>query len=139
MSDFLDGTLAEIRGRLTELRPLVDEYRRLEAAETALAGVDTATTKPGRAPSRQTTARASAGKGNSRRAPRRKGAGSRARQALKLVRQRPGITIRELADAMNCQQNYLYRVMPDLAQQGLVTKSGRGWHPASDAPVAGEQ
>ena len=29
---------------------------------------------------------------------------------------------------MGIKQNYLYRVMPDLAEQGLVTKSGRGWH-----------
>ena len=29
---------------------------------------------------------------------------------------------------MGIQQNYLYRVMPDLAEKGQVTKSGRGWH-----------
>jgi len=44
------------------------------------------------------------------------------------VRSRPGITVPELAEAMGIKQNYLYRVMPDLAEQGLVTKSGRGWH-----------
>jgi DNA-binding IclR family transcriptional regulator len=44
------------------------------------------------------------------------------------VRERPGITIPELAEAMGIQQNYLYRVMPSLAEEGKVTKSGRGWH-----------
>ena len=39
-----------------------------------------------------------------------------------------GITIPELADAMGIKQNYLYRVMPGLAEEGKVTKSGRGWH-----------
>ena len=29
---------------------------------------------------------------------------------------------------MGIQQNYLYRVMPGLAEEGKVTKSGRGWH-----------
>ena len=44
------------------------------------------------------------------------------------MRDRPGITIPELAEAMGIQQNYLYRVMPGLAEEGKVTKSGRGWH-----------
>lgn len=38
-SDFLDAKLVEIRERIEELRPLKDEYTRLEAAEAALAGV----------------------------------------------------------------------------------------------------
>jgi hypothetical protein len=29
---------------------------------------------------------------------------------------------------MGIKQNYLYRVMPSLAEEGLVQKSGRGWH-----------
>ena len=44
------------------------------------------------------------------------------------MKERPGITIPELAEAMGIQQNYLYRVMPGLAEEGKVTKSGRGWH-----------
>ena len=35
MSDFLDAKLKEIRDRLGELRPLIDEFKRLEAAEPA--------------------------------------------------------------------------------------------------------
>ena len=57
-----------------------------------------------------------------------RGSGNRAKQALELVRTRPGITISEMAEAMGIQPNYLYRVMPDLAKSGEVTKSGRGWH-----------
>jgi DNA-binding IscR family transcriptional regulator len=49
-------------------------------------------------------------------------------QALELVRARPGITIPELAEAMGIKQNYLYRVMPTLAEEGQIVKSGRGWH-----------
>ena len=57
-----------------------------------------------------------------------RGTGTRAQEALKLVTDRPGITIPEMAQAMGIKQNYLYRVMPALAEEGKVTKSGRGWH-----------
>ena len=35
---------------------------------------------------------------------------------------------------MSIKQNYLYRVMPGLAEEGLVVKSGRGWHVRDSAP-----
>src|SRR4028119_1389724 len=39
MADFLDEKRSEIAVRLKELKPLVDEYQRLEAAAAALDGV----------------------------------------------------------------------------------------------------
>jgi len=39
VTDFLDEKRREINQRLAELKPLIDEYNRLEAAATALAGV----------------------------------------------------------------------------------------------------
>jgi len=39
MADFLEEKKREIAARLKELRPLVDEYHRLEAAQRALEGV----------------------------------------------------------------------------------------------------
>ena len=126
MTDFLDAKRKEIRERLDELRPLVDEFRRLEAAEQALSGLDEPraerTSKPARRPSSPPS------RGSSGRRGRPKGGGTRSKQALELVRARPGITIPELAEAMDIKQNYLYRVMPSLAEEGLVSKSGRGWH-----------
>ena len=59
-------------------------------------------------------------------------------QALELVRARPGITIPELAEAMGIKQNYLYRLMPNLAEEGQVVKSGRGWHAKDKAAAATE-
>jgi CRP-like cAMP-binding protein len=120
MADFLDEKLKEIDARLKELKPLVDEYSRLDAARRALSGVD----KPAAA---TTTRRRRSASSNGRRG-RPRGSGTRAAQALTLVGERPGITIPELADAMGIKQNYLYRVMPGLAEEGKVTKSGRGWH-----------
>ena len=60
---------------------------------------------------------------------RRKGSGTRAAQALSFVQGQPGITIPELAAKMGIKQNYLYRVLPGLEQEGKLEKKGRGWHP----------
>jgi hypothetical protein len=135
MSDFLDEKRKEIQARLQELKPLVEEYQRLEAAESALSGVaDGNTTSAAPTPTRRassgTRRRSSGGGGGGggRRRGRPRGSGTRAAQALDLVRERPGITIPEMAQAMGIQQNYLYRVLPGLAEEGKVTKSGRGWH-----------
>jgi hypothetical protein len=132
MADFLDEKRKEIQARLNELKPAVDEYQLLQAADQALSGLSngsTATPATAAAPSRRSR-RASGGSSGSTgaRRGRPKGGGTRSAQALDLVRQRPGITIPELAEAMGIQQNYLYRVMPSLAEEGKVTKSGRGWH-----------
>jgi hypothetical protein len=124
VADFLDEKRKEIQARLKELRPLVDEYHRLEAAERALSGVES---KPAATAAPTRRRRRPSSSSNGRRG-RPRGSGTRAAQALSLVGERPGITIPELADAMGIKQNYLYRVMPGLAEDGKVTKSGRGWH-----------
>ena len=125
MADFLDEKRKEIQARLKELRPLVDEYHRLEAAERALSGVESGPATTAATPTRRRRRPSSSSNG---RRGRPRGSGTRAAQALQLVGERPGITIPELADAMGIKQNYLYRVMPGLAEDGKVTKSGRGWH-----------
>jgi predicted Rossmann fold nucleotide-binding protein DprA/Smf involved in DNA uptake len=128
MADFLDEKRKEIHTRLQELKPLVDEYHRLEAAVQALDGVKPATAAaPRRA--RSTTTRV--GKGTGRRG-RPRGSGARRKQALDLVRSNPGIRIPELADKMGIKPNYLYRVLPDLQKEGLVRREGGAWH-ARDA------
>ena len=130
MADFLDEKRKEIQERLKELKPAVDEYQLLLAAEQALGGLSNGATKPAAAataPAARRGARRASATGTAKRG-RPKGGGTRAVQALNLVKERPGITIPELAEAMEIQQNYLYRVMPGLAEEGKVTKSGRGWH-----------
>jgi len=130
MPDFLEDKKREIQARLKELRPLVDEYNRLEAAAQALEGVNANGTS---SPARRRRGRpASTGTGTGRRG-RPKGSGTRSKQALDLVRKQPGITIPELADKMKIKQNYLYRVLPGLASDGLVVKQGKGWHPKDAA------
>lgn len=127
MTDFLDDKRKEIDARLHELRPLVDEYQRLEKAAAALADVPS-TSGRARASTGGRKRRSSGSAGGRRGRPR--GSGRRALQAQELVGAQPGITIPELADAMGIQANYLYRVMPTLQQEGKVRKDGKGWHPA---------
>jgi hypothetical protein len=160
VTDFLDEKRREITDRLVELKPLVEEYSRLEAAASALDGVGgsaRSTSAPSRpaatgrrrgpgrprgstnrakattAASTATPASESAPKAakratGKRRAGRRKGSGTRAAQALSFVQAQPGITIPELAARMGIKQNYLYRVLPGLEEEGKVAKEGRGWH-----------
>jgi hypothetical protein len=133
MPDFLDEKRTEMKQRLDELRPLVEEYHRLEAAVRALDGVGGGTSSTP-APRRRRSSAASngTGKGSGQRG-RPRGSGTRGKQALELVRSRPGITIPELAQEMGIQQNYLYRVLPGLQKDGMVRKEGRGWHPMEAA------
>ena len=123
MTNFLDEKRKEIDARLRELRPLVDEYQRLEKASAALAEVGNGSQSPRRR-------RRGSGAGGRPRRGRPRGSGTRSVQALELVRARPGITISELADAMSIKANYLYRVMPTLESEGQVKKRDKGWHPA---------
>jgi hypothetical protein len=150
VNDFLDEKRREITDRLKELKPAVDEYNRLEAAASALAGVggsSPASAAPRRrGPGRPrgsvnrkkaaTTAVAKPARKRGRppgrrRAGRRKGSGTRAAEAFSFLQGQPGITIPELAAKMGIKQNYLYRVLPGLEQEGKVSKKGRGWHPKS--------
>ena len=116
MADFLAEKRREIESRMKELRPAVDEYNELERIAAAFDGPQRAGARRSRATRR--------GRGRPR------GSGNRAKQALELVRARPGITIRELAEAMGIHANYLYRVMPTLESEGKVVKRDKGWHPA---------
>lgn len=130
MADFLDEKRREMQERLKELRPLVDEFHRLEAAVSALDGVgnDAAPAPAARRPSKASTSGvAASGSSNGRRG-RPRGSGTRGKQALELVKGNPGITIPEIAQKMGIQQNYLYRVLPGLQKEGLIRKEGRGWH-----------
>jgi predicted HTH transcriptional regulator len=128
MADFLTEKRQEIDNRLKELRPLYDEYLKLEKAQEALAGMEQPRRRgPGRP--RGSTNRPKAANGRRRR--RRRSGGTRGEQALAVVRQNPGITVSELGDQLGIsQKNYLYRVMANLQEDGAVRKEGKGFHAA---------
>jgi hypothetical protein len=116
MADFLKDQLAAIDKRLQELRPLHEEYLKLQQAREALAGV-AAPRRRGRP----------AGTGGTRRRRRRRG-GTRAEEALGILRQNPGLSVRELSERMSIKHpNYLYRVLGGLEAEGAVKRKGRGW------------
>jgi hypothetical protein len=124
MADFLSEKLAEMDRRLKELRPLHEEYLRLERARSALGEFDSGGAAPART---RTPARRGPQPGGGRRRRRREG-GTRAEQALEVVRQSPGITVSELATRLGiAQANYLYRVMNNLQADGAVRREGRGY------------
>jgi hypothetical protein len=126
VADFLDAKVREIEERLKELRPLIEEFHRLEAASAALEDVSVTGGAPARRP------RVVRSNGSGRRGRPRGGGGdnTRAAQTVELVRAQPGITIPELAGHMGIKPNYLYRVLPQLADEGKVRREGKGWHPA---------
>ncbi len=109
------------------------------ASAGAKATTATPTKKPGRPkkagrPSAASNTAGVVSPNTKRRAGRRKGGGTRAKQALALVKEQPGITIPELATKMGIQQNYLYRVLPALRKERKVTKEGKGWYARGSKP-----
>lgn len=123
MADFLDAKVREIEERLQQLRPLIEEFHRLEAASAALDDVAAASARRRPAPVENGAGAVQRGR------PRGRRPNTRAVQTVELVRANPGITIPELADHMGIKPNYLYRVLPQLADDGKVRRQGKGWHP----------
>ena len=110
MPDFIQTAVKEIDD---QLRALKDETSRLEAARAALVGTTRRRGRPSSNGTARTRARsASRRNGRSAAAPRSRGGNTRANQTLELVRDKPGITIPEIAKAMKIEPNYLYRVLP---------------------------
>jgi hypothetical protein len=134
VTDFLSEKRAEIDARLKELRPLHEEFLKLERAKSALDGLDgggsgggTTRRGPGRPRGSRSATTASTSSGNGRRRRRRKG-GTHSERALEQVRQNPGITVAELAPKLGiAHKNYLYRVLNGLQSEGAVKKEGRGY------------
>ena len=124
----VDDVRRQITKRLSELKPLVDEYHQLEAMVQKLGGRDgSSSTSTRRSTGRR---RATSRSTNGRRRGRPRGSGTRSAQALALVQAKPGITIPEMGKEMGITPNYLYRVLPELAKDGKVKKQGKGWVPA---------
>jgi hypothetical protein len=135
MADFLTEQVNALENRLKELRPAYEEYLEVEKVRDALSSATgrrgpgrpragAARRGPGRPKGSTTTRRRST---NGRRRRSRRG-GTRAAQALQVVRENPGITVSEMAGKMSIKQpNYLYRVMNQLEGDGSVKKTGKGY------------
>jgi cell division septum initiation protein DivIVA len=136
MADLLDRICDELHGRLEELRPLVDEQRRLEAALQALGESSrTAPAAPAKAPSSARAARKPASGQPRKRAPR----GANRDAVLRAVRAQPGATSAELASASRVGRNTLYALLARLVNEGALQTSklpsGRTGYSLSEPPA----
>ena len=113
----------QVEGRLKELEPLVAEYERLQQVVELLGDEPRTSAKPARG--RPTPRRALSGGATSRRAQ-----GQRSDDALKLIREQPGITVAATAESLGIGTTYLYRLLPRLEREGKIRKEGRGYVPA---------
>jgi hypothetical protein len=120
MTDTADRILDDLRRRRDELKPLVDELQRIEAAIDALERANGAS---------PTTPRQSGG----RRGRPRKGEPNRTDQFLDLVRN-GGTSIPAAAQALGIGPNYLYRIAGTLEAEGTIRKEGREYVMAVDRP-----
>jgi MarR family len=130
--DELKGLEDRVAQRMTELRPLVDEYRELEQVAQRL-GVTAPDPADTPAPSRRTRRRArssappaaklAAGNGTRARA------NGRRDQLLAVVKARPGITVREVGAELGVDPTSLYRIVHRLEQDGALRKRGRELRP----------
>jgi transcriptional regulator with GAF, ATPase, and Fis domain len=127
--------------RLKELEPAVTEYQELQAVAKRL-GIDAAASTtasassppPRRRSRRQSTSGSRKSSGAAKPARRRSGrnatGGQRQQELLELVRNRPGISVREAATELGVDPTGLYRVVRRLENSGEVRKNGRQLEPA---------
>ncbi len=113
VSSAVDQAAAVLKARISELE---GELAKLQRALSNL----TEGREGRRGPGRPRGSRSAAP-----RTPRRRRGGTRADQAVRLVKANPGITASEIARKMKIQPNYMYRVLGDLQKEGRVKKSGR--------------
>jgi hypothetical protein len=127
--DDLKGLEDRVAQRMSELRPLVDEYRELEqvaqrlgVAPTTSADTPASPARPRRARRR---ARAAAGAKANASAARAGRTNGRRDQLLAMVKDRPGITVREVGGELGVDPTSLYRIVHRLEQDGALKKRGR--------------
>jgi len=120
--DELKGLEDRVAQRMTELRPLVDEYRELEQVAQRLgvtpAAVADTPSRPRRT-RRRARSSAPAIPGNRARS------NGRRDQLLEMVNARPGITVREIGTELGVDPTSLYRIVHRLEADGALRKRGR--------------
>jgi hypothetical protein len=135
--DDLKKLEASIVKRYQELQPALAEIEELRrVAERLGVNLDRASTRAAAKPAAATRTRTRrSGAASSRRkakvaAPRRPRTGGRREQFLKLVNDRPGITVPEIGKALKVDPTGLYRYAKQLEADGSITKSGTKLHPS---------
>jgi predicted HTH transcriptional regulator len=115
VSSAVDQAAALLKERITELE---GELAKLQRALASLTEGREGRRGPGRP-------RGSRSTGTRTRTRRRRRGGTRADEAVALIKANPGMSASEIARKMKIQPNYIYRVLGDLQKEGKVKKSGR--------------
>ena len=116
MPDLLDRIRAEMSTRLAELRPLVDEERRLHAALQALG--DATSDAPAASASLPAPAKPRARKQTPATPRTRAPRGANRQAVLRAVQDRPGATSAELSRVSGVGRNTLYGLLARLVKSG---------------------
>jgi hypothetical protein len=136
----LDRIHSELRTRVRELEPAVAEYEQLQAADAALSGLALGRPSDGRSratasPDTPTLRPSRPRRTSAPRAPR----GANRVAVLRVLEDRPGVSVAELASASGVARTVLYGLLKTLEQRGEVAReglpgSGTGYRLAPPAP-----
>ena len=123
MPDLLDRILKEVRERLDASRAAVQEYDRLERALEALTGNHPAGAPSGEARARRRPDGSRRGGRTGSGVQRRRAARGANRDAvLRVINERPGITVNELSTASGVARNTLYPLLRVLTERGEIRR-----------------
>jgi len=128
MADLVAQIQRDIERRLQELRPLLAEKEQLEAVLTALttepngsSAVSAPRGRP-RASAPAAAPRAPYAGGKRRRAPR----GANREAILQVVRERPGVSAAEVAEATKIAKPTVHTTISQLKRKGILEPEGNG-------------
>jgi hypothetical protein len=127
--DLLKRTTDELRKRLNELAPQVQEHERIQKA---LAVLD----KPTGRKSSPRRSRGTGASGRRRTTSGRAGRGERRQQLLRVVQTEPGIRPSEAARQMGINPSQLHALSRRLEEAGELERRDGGLHLASSKPQA---
>lgn len=114
----LDELIGQIDTRLAALRPLAVEYQQLESARAVLVAdysTGSASPRAARSPARQAAQ-------SRRRAPR----GANREAILRLARERPGISVSEIAEATRIGKPTIHSTVYALKRRGILDATSDG-------------
>jgi hypothetical protein len=120
-----DDVRSRVEQRMKELEPSVKEYEELRRIAAA---IDTQAAAPANDGQSRRSGRAAPRRALRPSGPGRGGHGARSDEARKLIAEKPGVTVAELAERMEIGTTYLYRLLPRLEREGALRKQGKGYH-----------